>query len=77
MKESIFGDEDEIINGKKWSWKNFKTTEGFPIPTNLLDWVIGQDKAILECKLCIDEWINKLKWLTKKKWWEAFEKPEG
>ena len=68
-----FGNEKEIINGKEWNWKTFKTTEGFPISPELLDWVIGQEKAIEECKLCIDEWVRKLQWLKERQWWKAFE----
>ncbi len=63
-----FGKSDEM-----WDWENFKTTEGFPISKELIDWVIGQEKAIRECKLCIDEWIAKLEWLRKKEWWKSFE----
>jgi len=70
--EEFFGKSDE-----KWDWKHFKSTEGFPISDKLLDWVIGQDRAIRETKLCIDEWIHKLKWLDEKKWWKAFEIIEG
>lgn len=73
----MFGKKKEKINGKLWDWENFKTTEGFPISESLLDWVIGQDKAMVECKLCIDEWINKLKCLKKKQWWKQFENPLG
>jgi len=37
------------------------------VSKNLLRWVVGQDKALSECFLCLDEWTNKLKWLKKKK----------
>lgn len=72
-----FGKGKEVINGKKWDWGKFKTTEGFPISEQLLDWVIGQDKAIQECKLCIDEWVRKLLWLKEREWWKMFEDPMG
>jgi Lon-like ATP-dependent protease len=62
---------------KDWDWNNWTTTEGFPVSTELMDWVIGQDRAIEETKLCIDEWINKLSWLKKKEWWKDFEDPKA
>ena len=62
-------------NNKKWNWKDFESTLGFPISAELLDWVVGQDKAIEEAKLCIDEWVRKLCWLRDKEWWKDFEKP--
>jgi len=52
-------------NEKTWDWDNFKSTENFPISDNLLDWVIGQDRALKESYLCLDEWTHKLKWLEK------------
>lgn len=67
-RSNFFGENDE-----KWNWKDFKTTESFPISPNLIDWVIGQERAIRETKLCIDEWISKLNWLKKREWWKAFE----
>lgn len=63
-------------NTKEWNWKDFQLTRGFPISENLLDWVIGQEKAMEECKLCLDEWIHKLKGLKKRKWWRLWAKPE-
>lgn len=71
-----FGSDEVEINGKKWSWKDFKTTEGFPISEQLLDWVIGQEHALRECRLCVDEWIAKLEWLKKREWWKVFEVKE-
>lgn len=61
---------------KEWDWSHFKSTKGFPISKELLDWVIGQDKALQECYLCLDEWVYKLKGLEKAKWYE-FWKKEG
>jgi len=63
-------------SNSEWNWEDFKNTEGFPVSPDLMDWIIGQDKAIEECKLCLDEWIHKLKYLKKKKWWKFWEKPE-
>lgn len=70
-----FGEETEIIRGKKWSWKDFKSTEGYPVSDNLLDWLIGQDQALNECYLCLDEWVHKLKCLQKEKWFEKWKDP--
>jgi len=74
--KSFFGSEIEVIEGKKWNWKSFKTTEGFPIPKDLLSWVIGQNKALEETKLCIDEWVEKLLYLMGKKWWRFWDRSE-
>jgi lon-related putative ATP-dependent protease len=67
LKE-FFGKSDE-----SWDWENFQSTENYPVSPNLIDWIIGQEHAITECKLCIDEWVNKLGWLNEKKWWKPFE----
>jgi lon-related putative ATP-dependent protease len=72
MPDDYFGEKND-----KWDWKNFKNTQGFPISDQLIDWIIGQDQAIRECRLCIDEWVHKLTYLKKKKWWKAFEDPMG
>lgn len=77
LKRNYFGSGKEVINGKEWDWENFKTTEGFPVSSRLLDWVIGQEKAIKEIKLALDEWIYKLKWLQKKKWYKPWLDPYG
>jgi len=73
----IFGKGKQKINDETWDWSKFKTTEGFPVSENLLDWVIGQEKAMEECKLCLDEWIHKLKGLKKREWYRFWEKPES
>jgi Lon-like ATP-dependent protease len=78
-----FGDDVEIIektvNGRKvrvkWDWGKFKSTEGFPVDDNLINWVIGQEQALNECFLCLDEWVHKLKWLEKTKWYESWSDP--
>ena len=64
-------------NEKKWKWADFKTTKKFPIPKELLDWVIGQNKALEETKLCIDEWVEKLLHLKEKEYWKVFENPKA
>jgi Lon-like ATP-dependent protease len=61
----------------EWDWNNWTSTEGFPVSDNLMDWVIGQDQAMRECKLCLDEWMHKLEYLKKQKWWKPWEKPEN
>jgi len=71
-----FGEDEEIIRGKKWDWKNFKSTEGYPVSNNLLDWVIGQERALNECYLCLEEWVHKLKNLKEEKWYDAWKDPD-
>jgi len=66
--KEFFGKSDE-----NWDWENFLSTTNYPVSPNLIDWIIGQEHAIQECKLCINEWVNKLEWLNEKKWWKAFE----
>jgi Lon-like ATP-dependent protease len=78
-----FGRDIEIleknVNGRKvrikWDWGNFKSTEGFPVDDNLINWVIGQEQALNECFLCLDEWVHKLKWLEKVTWYENWSDP--
>ncbi|HML03944.1 MAG TPA: S16 family serine protease [Candidatus Bathyarchaeia archaeon] len=70
-----FGQDAETISGKRWDWKEFKTTEGYPVSPNLLDWVIGQERALNECYLCLEEWVHKLKQLQKEKWFKAWKDP--
>lgn len=75
--DDYFGKGKEKIRGKEWDWENFESTKDFPISDKLLDWVIGQDQAMKECYLCLDEWIHKLKTLQKEEWWKEWEKPEN
>jgi Lon-like ATP-dependent protease len=70
-----FGEGTETTRGKKWEWKNFKTTEGYPVSPSLLDWVIGQERALSECYLCLEEWVHKLKELEKEEWLKAWKDP--
>ena len=80
---SLFGTDVETIEkdvgGRRicvqWDWGNFKSTEGFPVDDNLINWAIGQDQALKECFLCLDEWVHKLKWLEKNKWYENWNSP--
>ena len=66
---NYFGEDKEAIRGKNWDWKNFESTNGYPVSDNLLDWVIGQEGALDECYLCLDEWVHKLKNLKEENWY--------
>jgi len=78
LSRSLFGEEIEILQRivkdrkrkVKWDWANFESTKNFPVDDNLMSWVIGQDRALQECFLCLDEWAHKLKWLEKNRWYE-------
>lgn len=80
---SLFGNDVETlernVGGRKisvqWDWGGFRSTEGFPVDDNLINWAIGQDQALKECFLCLDEWVHKLKWLEKNKWYENWNAP--
>jgi lon-related putative ATP-dependent protease len=87
LQSDQFGNDVEILernvdNRKvrvQWDWGNFKSTEGFPVDDNLINWAIGQDQALSECFLCLDEWVRKLRWLEKNEWyegWSDLEKPK-
>jgi len=71
-----FGDDEEIIHGKEWNWETFKFTKDYPVSSNLLEWVIGQERALKECYFCLEEWIHKLKNLKEEKWYEAWKDPD-
>jgi lon-related putative ATP-dependent protease len=73
---TYFGEETETIRGKKWNWKTFRTTEGYPVSESLLDWVIGQERALNECYLCLEEWVHKLKHLEQEGWYESWREHE-
>jgi Lon-like ATP-dependent protease len=80
VSQDCFGEGIETIektvNGRKlrvqWDWGTFQSTEGYPIDDNLINWAIGQDQALKECFLCLDEWVYKLKWLEKNQWYESW-----
>jgi len=84
LSRNSFGKEIEtlqrVVNGKrvrvKWSWANFESTKGFPVDDNLMSWVIGQERALQECFLCLDEWAHKLKWLEKNRWYDEWREPD-
>ena len=79
-----FGNDVEALErtvaGRKisvnWDWDSFKSTEGFPVDDNLINWAIGQEQALKECFLCLDEWVHKLKWLEKTKWYESWSRAD-
>jgi Lon-like ATP-dependent protease len=83
LSRSLFGEEIEILRRTvkdkkvkvKWDWANFESTKSFPVDDNLMSWVIGQDRALQECFLCLDEWAHKLKWLEKNRWYEEWKAP--
>jgi len=56
----------------RWDWGNFKTTEDFPVDKNMINWVIGQDQALNEGFLCLDEWVHKLKHLEETQWYASW-----
>jgi len=84
LPADCFGDETQTIeknvDGRKvrveWNWREFKSTESFPVDDNLINWAIGQDQALNECFLCLDEWVHKLKWLEETKWYESWSNPD-
>ena len=71
-----FGKGKEAIRGKKFDWETFESTEDYPVSSNLLEWVIGQERALNECYLCLKEWVHKLKYLEKEKLYEAYKDPK-
>src|SRR5271157_1584021 len=78
-----FGNEVEkirrTVNGKpmevSWDWTNFQSTEGFPVDDNLINWVIGQESAMKECALCLDEWTRKIDYIHKTEWYQTWRDP--
>jgi Lon-like ATP-dependent protease len=84
LATDLFGESTETlernVNGRKiqvqWNWGKFKSTEGFPVDDNLINWAIGQEQALKECFLCLDEWVHKLKWIDETKWYESWSHPE-
>ena len=71
-----FSKGKEAIRGKKFDWETFESTEDYPVSSNLLEWVIGQERALNECYLCLKEWVHKLKYLEKEKLYEAYKDPK-
>jgi Lon-like ATP-dependent protease len=71
-----FGEDEETICGKKWNWKKFESTKDYSVSGNLLEWVIGQERALNECYLCLKELVHKLKHLKTEKLYEAWSDPD-
>jgi Lon-like ATP-dependent protease len=61
----------------RWNWGNFKTTEGFPVDESMINWVIGQDQALNEGFLCLNEWVHKLQHLEETKWYASWSNAEA
>jgi len=61
----------------RWNWGNFKTTEGFPVDESMINWVIGQDQALNEGFLCLNEWVHKLKHLEQTQWYASWSKADA
>jgi Lon-like ATP-dependent protease len=59
----------------RWGWGKFQTTEGFPVDDNMINWVIGQEQALSEGFLCLNEWVHKLKHLEETQWYAQWSKP--
>ncbi len=79
MGSDYFGDGVQVPkqgatkrNRAKWNWASFKDTSNFPVDENLINWVVGQDQALKECFLCLDEWVHKLKHLEETQWYESW-----
>jgi len=60
----------------RWNWGKFKTTQGFPVDDNTINWVIGQEQALSEGFLCLNEWVHKLKHLEQTQWYARWSNPE-
>jgi len=75
QKREFFGKGTQEIRKKTWDWENFDTTKEFPVSDNLLDWVVGQDRVLDEVKLALDEWLYKLKYLQRLKWYKPWLDP--
>jgi len=58
-----------------WNWGRFQTTDGFPVDDNMINWVIGQEQALNEGFLCLNEWVHKLKHLEETQWYAQWSNP--
>ena len=61
----------------RWNWGKFKTTEGFPVDENMINWVIGQEQALNEGFLCLNEWVHKLKHLEQTQWYASWSNADA
>ncbi len=60
----------------QWNWGNFRTTEGFPVDESMINWVIGQEQALNEGFLCLNEWVHKLKHLEETQWYASWSQAD-
>jgi lon-related putative ATP-dependent protease len=60
-----------------WNWGKFKTTESFPVDESMINWVIGQEQALNEGFLCLNEWVHKLKHLEETQWYASWSNVDG
>jgi tRNA A37 threonylcarbamoyladenosine biosynthesis protein TsaE len=42
----------------------------------MINWVIGQEQALNESSLCLNEWAHKLKHLEQTQWYANWSNPE-
>ncbi len=83
MSFDCFGTDTEAltssVNGRRvkvdYNWGTFTTTQNFPLNDNLINSVIGQDQALHESFLCLDEWVHKLKHLENTQWYQSWSDP--
>ncbi|HLN45679.1 MAG TPA: S16 family serine protease [Candidatus Sulfotelmatobacter sp.] len=59
----------------RWNWSKFQTTERYPVDDHMINWVIGQEQALNESFLCLNEWVHKLKYLEKTEWYAKWSNP--
>jgi len=59
----------------RWNWGKFQSSEGFPVDDNMINWVIGQEQALSEGFLCLNEWVHKLKHLEATQWYAQWSNP--
>jgi Lon-like ATP-dependent protease len=84
MSFDYFGEDTETLTRNveghtvkvRWNWGKFKTTEGYPVDDNMINWVIGQEQALNEGFLCLNEWVHKLKHLEQTQWYARWNNPE-
>ena len=74
--EALTRNVEERTIKVRWDWGKFKTTEGFPVDENMINWVIGQDQALNEGFLCLDEWVHKLKHLEQSQWYASWSQAD-
>ena len=71
LTRSVEGDTVKV----RWNWGKFQSSEGFPVDDNMINWVIGQEQALSEGFLCLNEWVHKLKHLEATQWYAQWSNP--